>query len=164
MRRALAERAVSESTLTMSERTVMMMLLRRSNNEDCAIPVWNTPTIAWLATEIPVTERRLRRILAHLVKHGWLEYTPGTPGRQPVRQAGKGKGRFLLLPGPPEQCRPPCEGVHNPRKRGFQNPDKKGVSANGAVQVTTAIPPRVLAVTREEGEGTWHELTKNLWD
>lgn len=69
MRRAQAERAVSASTLTMSERTVMMMLLRRANNADCSIPKWNTPTIAGLAREIPLSERRLRRVLAHLVKH-----------------------------------------------------------------------------------------------
>lgn len=146
----------------MSERSVMMMLLRRSNNADCAIPVWNTPTIAGLAREIPVTERRLRRILAHLVMHGWLDYTPGTPGRQPARQYGKGKGRFLLVPRVPGECRSPCEGVLSGRKRGRTSPDKKGAPVHEKTQVTTAIPPRVLAVTREGWEG-WPEGSEGEW-
>ena len=71
MKRSHAERAVSESTLTRSERLVMMMLLRRADNDDCTvIPSWRTPTVKLLAAECALSERRLRRILGHLAAHG----------------------------------------------------------------------------------------------
>jgi hypothetical protein len=151
----------------MSERAVMLTLLRRSDNADCTVPPWNTPTIAVLAAEIPVTERRLRRILAHLAAHGWLDYTPGAPGRRPAGKKRTGKGTFALLPRQPGRCLPPCEGIHPAttrnnaarRKRGFQNPQStevtgfgnphlKGVSVNEFPQVSTSERPRD-AVTRE---------------
>jgi hypothetical protein len=169
VKRSHAERAVSESALTRSERLVMMMLLRRSDNEDCSlIPSWRTPTVRLLAAECALSERRLRRILAHLAAHGWLEYRPGTPGRRPAAGKQGGKGIFRPVPGPTARCSPPCAGIHpattrNNEKRGFQdqhspdesglgNPYLKGVSVNESSQVSDVIAPRD-AVAGEIGEG-----------
>lgn len=153
----------------------MMMLLRRANNDDCSvIPDWNTPTIRALASEIPVTERRLRRIIAHLCRHGWLEYEPGMPGRQPRGSTGKGKGRFRPLPRAPEPCLPPCEGIHQSRKRGLhdphsdekrgsQDPREKGVPVQEFPQVSAGISPRDSAARGErEGEMFGERLTVTI--
>ena len=59
----------------------MMMLLRRSNNDDCSLPVWAVPTEKQLAREVVVNDRDLKRHLRHLEAHGWLQVPEGQHGR-----------------------------------------------------------------------------------
>lgn len=136
----------------------MLTLLRRSNNDECStIPPWRMPTVRKLAAEVGVGERRMRRLIAHLVAHGWLEYVPG-PGRQYAKKTGQARCVFRPVPGYPQKCRPPCEGIHpnahkdrTPKRvpgpaldetERVGGPALEGVPVKEFPQVDTAFRPR----------------------
>lgn len=148
----------------------MMMLLRRSNNDDCSLPVWATPTERQLSREVLVNERDLKRHLRHLEAHGWLEVPEGQHGRgrPPLNKqqpTASRRNAYVLMPRTPERCAAPCPGVRKrANKRGGtppvreaemvgQTPPEKVGTELSFPQVSEGGPPRDCAVTREVGEG-----------
>lgn len=97
MNRGSAERAVGAAGLTVAEKLMMMMLLRRAHNDTCEVPDWRTPPVPQLGAEVRLDVRRTYRVLAHLERHGWIK-----------RVAGNGRGHkstYILLPdGVPQPC------------------------------------------------------------
>jgi hypothetical protein len=152
--RGSAERAVAESGLPMAETLTMMMLLRRAHNDTLAVPDWRTPALPQLAGEVRVDVRRVRRLLAHLERHGWVK-----------RLAGRGRGRkstYVLLPAP-GSCDCHEKRVSQPpitdRKGGLETPfcgqgkgvweaQEKGAKPAASSQVSPGIAPRA-----HQGEG-----------
>ena len=149
--RGSAERAVEDSDLPMAETLTMMMLLRRAHNDTLTVPDWRTPSLPQLAAAVRVDVRRVRRLLAHLERHGWVK-----------RSAGHGRGHkstYALLPGgvagDPCSCRkrgtgePPIDrqkrGSGNPllrTEKGVWEAQEKGVKLAASSQVSPGIAPR----------------------
>ena len=64
-----------------SERIAFLTLLERSDNNDCTVPVWMTPSLARLAWMTGYTESAICEALNHLEKHGWLARSRSRGGR-----------------------------------------------------------------------------------
>jgi hypothetical protein len=64
-----------------SERIVFLILLERSDNTDCSVPAWITPSLAQLADAAGCTVSTTAEALSHLEKHGWLTRARSKGGR-----------------------------------------------------------------------------------
>jgi hypothetical protein len=64
-----------------SERIVFLILLERSDNTDCTVPAFMTPSLAQLADATGYTVSATKEALTHLEKHGWLSRARGAGGR-----------------------------------------------------------------------------------
>ena len=75
-----------------SERIVFLTLLERSDNGDCSIPAFVTPSIAQLADATGYTASAATEALRHLEKHGWVirQRSPGGRGHKSAYQLGAG--------------------------------------------------------------------------
>lgn len=76
-----------------SERIVFLILLERSDNADCSVPGWRTPSLDQLADETRYTISATKEALAHLEKHGWLirQRSAGGRGRKSAYQLSAGQ-------------------------------------------------------------------------
>jgi hypothetical protein len=63
------------------ERIVFLTLLDRSDNTDCTVPGFLTPSLKRFAEEIGYSKSTTAAAMAHLEEHGWLIRTRAKPGR-----------------------------------------------------------------------------------
>lgn len=114
----MAERTVRDSALSAAEKLVMLSLLSRAENEDCTLPARYTPTERQLAGNASLSLLRVKDVLRHLRRHGWLDVRPGR-GRPPLDKRKKTLSRrsfYILFPGSaPEPCGPDCPGIDRKR-------------------------------------------------
>jgi DNA-binding MarR family transcriptional regulator len=86
--------------MRMSERAVFYALLERSDNADCTVPAYMTPSLEQLAEAVCCSKSTAAAALDHLDHHGWV-----------VRKRSKGgrshKTTYQLTEGVP--CYPECE-------------------------------------------------------
>lgn len=64
-----------------SERIVFLVLLERSDNTDCTIPAYMTPSLPQLADATGYTVSTAKEALTHLEKHAWMTRARGPGGR-----------------------------------------------------------------------------------
>jgi hypothetical protein len=128
--RAAAERKVRDSDLITSEKAVMLCLLSRSNNHDCIVPTWRTPTESQLAADASVSLSRLKDLLRHLARHRWLAVKSGRgrPRLDPKADTKSRKNSYHCLPAEPLPCGPDCPGIDRKRTQ------KKGAPAHPMTQ------------------------------
>lgn len=60
-----------------SERIVFLILLERSDNADCSVPAFMTPSLAQLADATGYSVSATKEALTHLGRHGWVARTRG---------------------------------------------------------------------------------------
>lgn len=165
MKRSEAGRLLDTADyLTLSERVVYLILLERSDNDDCKIPPRMAPRIAAIAHRGGMSTRSVRRALSHLMYHGFLIYSPGR---------GRGHlGVFTLAPRePPHQPDATCQclkadssvplpvarkgdsSVPLPARKGDRSDTEKGTRTLAPSQVKPCVPRRD-AVTGGVVEGS----------
>ena len=83
MRRGEAWKALREHGrwMRLSERAVFYVLLERSDNADCSIPAYMTPSLAQLADACCCSKSTAVLALNHLEHHGWIQREPTAGGR-----------------------------------------------------------------------------------
>jgi hypothetical protein len=86
--------------MRLSERAIFYALLERSDNGDCSIPVYMTPSLAQLAEACCCSKSTAALAVDHLALHGWL-----------IRRRSKGgrthKTTYQLTEG--GRCPPGCK-------------------------------------------------------
>ena len=159
MRRGPAGRLIRDSALRPNEKLVMMVLLDRADNDDCAIPVWRSPSLLAVEHDTSLAHSTVVKTVAHLEMHGWLERS-GQKRGQVSKTKGSGRGhtatRWKLIPDDaplactcPKPDRPSRD--QSPRKIGREtaNPDWPNDSTVSAGQSSDSTKG---AVTRGKGE------------
>jgi hypothetical protein len=139
--RGSAERTVAESSLPMADALILMMLLRRANNDTLEVPGWRTPALPELAAEVRMSVWTLRRRLQHLEQHGWVKYVPGRGRTRTTAYT------MLPQPGPcdcPHKRRAPMTDAERARryrqKKGCSPRDVKGCSPRDEATVKGGNP------------------------
>lgn len=102
MKRSTAGRAIRDSSLRSNEKLIMLALLDRADNEDCAIPAWRSPSLLAVEKDTSLSHATVLKTLAHLELHGWLQRDGAKRGQVAgTKRAGMGRSatRWSLLPG-----------------------------------------------------------------
>jgi MarR-like DNA-binding transcriptional regulator SgrR of sgrS sRNA len=94
--------------MSLPESAVFYVLLERSDNDTCAIPLWMTPSLVQLAEAVHCSKSAAAAALDHLSAHGWVirQRTKGGRTHKTTYQLAHG-GR---CPGPPR-----CQKRSTPR-------------------------------------------------
>jgi hypothetical protein len=101
MRRTDALRAMESTLLVPRDRYVYSMLLHRADNDTCEIPdQWQPKNHDDRRVFGGMAPRTVRRALAHLNAHGWVQWKPLHRGRE-----GRPSNRYELAIGTPCDCR-----------------------------------------------------------
>jgi DNA-binding MarR family transcriptional regulator len=64
-----------------SERIVFLILLERSDNADCSVPTFLTPSLRQLADAAGYSVSTTTEALTHLEKHRWIARTRSKGGQ-----------------------------------------------------------------------------------
>jgi hypothetical protein len=123
-----------------AEKVVFLILLERSDNTDCTVPDFMTPSTKDLADMCGYTAWWTRGAITHLEKHGWIirGHTRGGRGHKSTYQLAAGKPCDCLpkqaspptRPEPPKQATPLAPFS---AERGYSTSPERGyfVSGNG---------------------------------
>jgi Helix-turn-helix domain len=94
MRRGEAWKPLRErgGWMRMSERAVFHVLLERSDNGDCMVPDYMTPSLVQLAEACCCSKSTAALALSHLERHGWLtrKRSKGGQGHKTAYRLGDG--------------------------------------------------------------------------
>ena len=123
MRRGEAWKPLRErgGWMRLSERAVFLALLERSDNADCSIPAYMTPSLVVLAETCCCAKSTAAAALDHLERHGWLtrKRSKGGQGHKTAYQLGEG------LPCPPDcSKRSDSRTVHESRRSDSRTPER----------------------------------------
>jgi hypothetical protein len=116
-----------------SERIVFLILLERSDNADCTIPAFMTPSLAQLADATGYSMSATKEAIVHLERHGWLTRTRG---------GGRGhKSGYQLTDGHECQAGSPAACLRPPKQADGSAPFPEK-QADGSAQKQADEPSR----------------------
>jgi hypothetical protein len=101
VRRGEAGRLIRDSALKPNEKLILLALLDRADNEDCAIPAWRSPSLTAVQKDTSLARSTVAATVAHLEMHGWLRREGQKAGQKPgTRHSGSGRSatRWRILP------------------------------------------------------------------
>ena len=171
VKRSTAGRAIRDSSLRPNERLVLLTLLDRANNDDCAIPHWLAPSLTGVAHDTGLARSTAAATVAHLELHGWLRREGQKAGQMAkTKQSGRLKSgtRWRLFPDDfvPGDCS--CakpDGPHRgPSKRQIVRVEDHLDSPSGVPVSAGQTPGGSEGLIRDEGSrwevmGNWPDDT-----
>jgi hypothetical protein len=141
-----------------SERIIFLTLLERSDNADCAVPRYMSPSLAGLADMTGYTISATKEAITHLEKHGWLirGRSPGGRGHKSAYQLDAGQP--CTAPTPAACIRPPkqADGSAPFAQKQADGPTRK--QADGHSQNSRSNPVSDVGLRRgrvKKDQGHW---------
>ena len=126
MRRGEAGRLIRDSSLSSTEKLVMLALLDRADNDDCAIPPWRSPSLLAVEKDTSLAHSTVLKTVAHLELHGWLQRSGSQRGQLAgTKRSGRGRSatKWTLIPGAtPAACN--CPKPDRPSRGLSRKPDR----------------------------------------
>jgi hypothetical protein len=167
-----------------SEKIVWLVLLERSDNADCTVPAFMTPSLAQLADTVGYSISTTAEALAHLERHGWVCRDRSKGGRghktgyrlaagdtcgpaclQPLKQSGPSDCLPEKQSGPPDQKQSDLTSP-NPRSDPVLHVGhrREGVKEGTASQPDWTLLRRLVRIVHNDPCGGLHrgELAEKL--